>query len=332
MPNLSLTLACWDYDRTRPLIDGRVKADGIDLDIKVMRPRQIFPRMLEHQEFHISELSLASYVGLLARGRCPFVALPIALSKIFRHSCIYVRPGAGIATPQDLRGKRIGTTQYGATAVVFMRGMIQHDFGVMPQDVHWFMGGLDAPTQRPLIPLDLPPDIRLDYLAGADTLEAMMEAGRLDALFSVYIPTIFRNGSPSIARLWPNFKEVETAYFRRTGIFPVMHIVAIREDVHHEHPWVAPRIYRAFCKARDLAVTGLYDSDALHLSLPFLLDHVEESWRLFGRDFWAYGVEPNRPAFAAIGRYVHEQGLAPRAVATEEMFVLGVEGAAGQRE
>ena len=128
-PNLPLTLACWDYDRTRPLFDGRVRAQGIDLDIKVMRPREIFPRMLDAQEFHASELSLASYVGLLARGDCPFVALPVALSKIFRHSGIYVRPGAGIRRPQDLRGKRVGTTQYGASAVVFMRGMMQHDHG-----------------------------------------------------------------------------------------------------------------------------------------------------------------------------------------------------------
>jgi 4,5-dihydroxyphthalate decarboxylase len=327
MANLPLTLACWDYDRTRPLIDGRVKAPGIDLDIKVTRPRQIFPRMLENLEFQVSELSLASFVGLIARRRCPFVGLPVALSKIFRHSCIYVRLGAGIRTAEDLRGKRIGTTQYGATAVVFMRGMVQHDFGVRPQDVHWFMGGLDTPAQRPLIPLDLPPDIRLDYLTGEATLEAMLETGDLDALFSVYIPTMFRNGSPSIARLWPNFKAVETAYFRRTGIFPVMHIVAIREDVHREHPWVAARLYRAFCAARDLAVGGLYDSDALHLSLPFLLDHVEEAWQVFGRDFWSYGLEPNRPAFGAIGRYVHEQGLAPRPVTADEMFVPGVERA-----
>jgi 4,5-dihydroxyphthalate decarboxylase len=329
MPNLPLTLACWDYDRTRPLFDGRVTAPGIDLDVKVMRPREIFPRMLERQEFHVSELSLASYVGLLARGACPFVGLPVALSKIFRHSCIYVRPGAGIATARDLRGKRVGTTQYGATAVVFMRGMLQHDHGVRPRDVHWFLGGLDTPPQRPLIPLDLPPEIRLDHLAGEQTLEAMMEAGELDALFSVYIPSIFRKGSPSIARLWPNFKEAETDYFRRTRIFPVMHILAIRKDVHRDHPWVAPRIYRAFRAARDLAVGGLYDSDALHLTLPFLLDHVEEAWRVFGRDFWAYGLEPNRPAFEAIGRYVHEQGLAPRAVAAEEMFVPGVETEAG---
>jgi 4,5-dihydroxyphthalate decarboxylase len=325
MPNLPLTLACWDYDRTRPLFDGRVKAEGLDLDFQVMRPRQIFPRMLEKQEFHISELSLASFVGLKARGHCPFVGLPIALSKIFRHSCIYVRPGAGIRTPQDLRGKRVGTTQYGASAVVFMRGMLQDEYGVMPRDVHWLVGGLDAPAQRPLIPLDLPPDIRLDFLDGDQTLEAMMERGELDALFSVYIPSIFLDGSPSIARLWPNFKEVESDYYRRTGIFPVMHILAIREDVHRDHPWVAGSIYRAFCAARDVAVSGLYDSDALHLTLPFLLDHVEEARRLFGRDFWAYGLEPNRPAFEAIGRYVHEQGLAPRVVSADEMFVAGVE-------
>jgi len=324
MPNLPLTLACWDYDRTRPLFDGRVKPEGIDLDVKVMRPRQIFPRMLERQEFHVAELSFASFVGLKARGNCPFVALPIALSKIFRHSCIYVRPGAGIATPQDLRGKRVGTTQYGASAVVFMRGMMQHDYGVLPQDVHWFMGGLDAPTQRPLIPLNLPGDIRLDYLEGEATLEAMIEAGALDALFSVYMPSIFLKGSPSIARLWPNFKEVEIDYHRRTKIFPVMHIIAIREDVHRAHPWVAGSIYQAFCAARDLAVASLYDSDALHLTLPFLLDHVEEAWRVFGKDFWAYGLELNRPAFAAMGRYVHEQGLAPRAVSPEEMFLQGI--------
>ena len=324
MPNLKLTFACWDYDRTRPLIDGRVKPDGIDLDVRVMRPREIFPRMLENQEFHASELSLASYVGLLARGECPFVALPVPLSKIFRHSGIYVRPGANIRTPADLRGKRVGTTQYGASAVVFMRGMMQHDHGVRPQDVHWFMGGLDTPPQRPLIPLNLPADIRLDYLTGEQTLEAMVMNGELDALFSVYIPSIFLKGSRSIARLWPNFKEIEADYYRRTGIFPVMHLVAVRKDVHRDHPFVAASLYRALCGARDIAVEGLYDSDALRLSLPFLLDHVEESVRVFGRDFWAYGIEANRPAFAAMTRYVVEQGLAPRVIAVEDMFVPGL--------
>jgi 4,5-dihydroxyphthalate decarboxylase len=321
MPNLPLTLACWDYDRTRPLFDRRVKAEGIDLDFKVMRPRQIFPRMLEHQEFQVSELSFASFVSLKARGNCPFVGLPIALSKIFRHSCIYVRPGAGIGTPADLKGKRVGVSQYAASAIVYMRGMMQHDYGVMPADTHWLMGGLNTPVAPPAVPLALPPDVRLDYLAGDETLEGMMESGKLDALYSVYIPSIFRKGSPSIARLWPNFKEVETAYFRRTGIFPVMHIMVIRQDVHRDHPWVADRIYRAFCEARDVALESLPDSDALHVALPFLLDHVEETWRVFGKHYWDYGIEPNRAAFEAMGCYLFEQGLAPRVVPPEEMFV-----------
>jgi 4,5-dihydroxyphthalate decarboxylase len=324
MPNLSLTLACWDYDRTRPLFDGRVKAEGIDLDFKVMRPREIFPRMLERREFDISELSFASFAMLKARGECPFVGLPIALSKIFRHSCIYVRPDAGITKPADLKGKRIGVSQYAASAIVYMRGMMQHDYGLMPGDSQWFMGGLNAPVPPPKVPLKLPPEVKLDYLEDNETLEAMMEKGALDALYSVYIPTIVRNGSPSIARLWPNFKEVETEYFRRTGIFPVMHLVVIREDVHRAHPEVAGRIYKAFCEARDHALEALPDSDALHVALPFLLDHVEETWRTFGKHYWEYGIEPNRPAVEAMGRYLFEQGLAPRVVTPEEMF-LGCE-------
>src|SRR5215207_2717426 len=142
MATLKLTLACWDYDRTRPLIDGRVKPDGIDLDIQLLRPRQTFQRMLDDQEFHASELSLASYTALKGRGACPFVAIPVALSKIFRHSCIYVRSDAGIKKkPENLKGKRVGTSQYSSTALMFMRGMLQHEYGVRDSDLHWFMGG-----------------------------------------------------------------------------------------------------------------------------------------------------------------------------------------------
>lgn len=324
MANLKLTLACWDYDRTRPLLDGRVKPEGIDLDIKLLRPRQTFQRMLDDREFHLSELSLASYTSLKARGDCPFVAVPVALSKIFRHSCIYVRKGAGITTPQDLKGKRVGTSQYSSTALCFMRGFLQHDYGVTGSDMHWFMGGLNTFVEKPLIPLDLPA-IRLDFVEEGKTLEKMFAAGELDALLSIYIPKLFLDGSPQIARLFPNFKEVETDYYRRTKIFPIMHTIVVREDVHREHPWVAKSIYKAFSEAKAIALDGLYDTDALHLALPFLLDHVEENWRIFGKDFWAYGLEPNRPTFEAIARFVHEQGLAPRAATVEEMFPVAVE-------
>ncbi len=325
MSNLKLTLACWDYDRTRPLIDGRVQPAGIDLDITVLRPRQIFQRMLDDQEFQVSEMSLASYSALKGRGNCPFVAIPVALSKIFRHSCIYVRTDAGIQAPADLKGKRVGTSQYGSTALVFMRGMLQHDYGVAPSDLHWFMGGLNSFTEPPLIALNLPKNVRLDRLPAGAMLEAMFEANELDALLSIYIPSLFLKGSPRIARLFPNFKEVEQDYYRRTRVFPIMHTVVLRKDVLEQHPWAAKSIYQAFRAAKDLAIEGLYDTDALHLSLPWLLDHLEEAWRLLGKDFWSYGLEANRPTLAAIGRFVEEQGLSPRVVTPDELFAPDVE-------
>jgi 4,5-dihydroxyphthalate decarboxylase len=236
-----------------------------------------------------------------------------------------VRTDAGIKTPADLKGKRVGTSQYSSTALVFMRGMLQHDHGVAPSDLHWFMGGLNTFTEQPLIPLKLPSDVRLDFLPAGKSLEGMFAAGELDALLSIYIPSLFLDGSPRIARLFPNFKDVEQDYYRRTRIFPIMHTVVLRQDVHAAHPWAARSVYQAFRAAKELAVEGLYDTDALQLSLPWLLDHVEEARRVFGKDFWSYGLEPNRPTWSAIGRFVHEQGLAPRVVSPDELFAPDVE-------
>jgi 4,5-dihydroxyphthalate decarboxylase len=320
MPNLDLDIAFWDYDRTRPLMDGRVQLDGINPKITVLRPREIFPRMLQNHEFHAAEMSLASYVILKARGQCPFVAIPVMLSKIFRHDCIYVRPDAGINKPADLRGKRVGLPQYSSTAGVFIKGLVQHEYSVPPSEIDWFMGGQDTPAPAPLVPLDLPADIHLEFIPEDKNLEGMLAEGELDALFATYIPKMFLDGSPKIARLFPNFKDVEQDYYRRTGIFPVMHTVVIREDVHVENPWVAASLYAAFTEAKELAVGRLYDTDALALTLPFLIDHLEEAWRTFGTDYWSYGVEPNRPALEALAQYVVDQGLAPRVVSPEELF------------
>lgn len=321
MNNVRLTLACNDYDRTRPLIDGRVRPEGIELSISVLKPRELFPRMLDRQEFDISELSLGSYASLAGRGDCLFVAIPVPVSRVFRHSCIYVRAGAGIRSPQDLKGKRVGTTQYGATAVVMMKGMLQDEYGVLPRDLHWLVGGLTTPAEKPLIPLNLPNDVTLEFAGRGRTLEGMFAAGELDALCSIYIPRLFLNGSPDIVRLFPDFKTVEQDYFRRTGIFPIMHIVAIRKDIYIRHPWIAQKLYAAFCESRDIAVEALYDTDALVATLPWVIDHVEESRRFLGRDFWPYGLEPNRPTLQALCRYVYEQGLAQRLLQPDELFV-----------
>ena len=320
MPDLDLDIAFWDYDRTRPLMDGRVRPEGINPNISVLRPREIFPRMLQDREFHAAEMSLASYVILKARDKCPFVAIPVMLSKIFRHDCIYVRPDAGISEPADLRGKRVGLPQYSSTAGVFIKGLVQHEYGVGPTEISWFMGGQDTPAPAPLVTLDLPADIHLEFIPEDKTLEGMLAAEELDALFATYIPNLFLNDSPKIARLFPNFKEVEQDYYRRTGIFPIMHMVVVREDVHREHPWVASSLYRAFTEAKDLAVNRLYDTDALALTLPFLIDHMEETWKIFGSDYWSYGVESNRPALEALAQYVVDQGLAPRVVSPGELF------------
>jgi 4,5-dihydroxyphthalate decarboxylase len=325
LPELPLTLACWNYDRTRPLMDGRVRPDGIDLELRVMRPREAFPRMLKAQEFHASEMSLASYVSLKGQGNCPFVAIPVALSKIFRHDCIYVRRDAGIKTPRDLKGKRVGAMQYASTGLVYIRGFLQHDYGVHARDMDWFIGGLETPAPAAALPSGLPHDINVQLLPATSTLSDMLAAGELDALISLYLPQSFMAGAAHIGRLFQNPKEVAKDYFGRTGIFPIMHTVVIRGDVHAAHPWVARSLYRAFCAARDLATEGLYDTDALHLSLPFLIDHMEETWRVLGKDFWSYGLAPNRPALAAIGQYLFEQHLSPRPVAPEELFVTGVE-------
>lgn len=325
MSRIRLTCACWDYDRTRPLMDRRIRPEGIDLDIKVLRPGQSFQRMLDHKEFHVCEMSLASYTILKSRGDCPIVAIPVALSKIFRHSCIYVHTSAGITKAEDLRGKRVGTSQYSATGIVFMRGMLLHDYGVAAEDMHWFIGGLNKAGEKQRLAVNLPLKIKHEFLSAGQTLERMFQSGELEVLLSNQIPSLFLKRSPLIVRLFPNYRVVEQEYYRRTGIFPIMHIVVLRDDVYRDYPWAAASLYKAFCEARDLAVEGLYDSDALRLSLPFLLDHVEESWRVFGKDFWPYGLEANRPTWEAMCQYLYEQGLAPRLITADEMFAPGVE-------
>ncbi|MDB5649922.1 MAG: 4,5-dihydroxyphthalate decarboxylase [Hyphomicrobiales bacterium] len=319
MADLPLSLACWTYDRTRALIDGSIKPDGIDLDVKVMRPRVAFERMLATGEFDVSEMSLANFVALKGHDRCPLVAIPVMLSKMFRHDCIYVREGSGIATPRDLRGKRVGTMRYASTALVFARGQLQDEYGIHARDLDWFIGGINVPM-RSTRPDNAAADTCVTLLSESQTLDAMLRDGKVDALMTQDLPESFVRGEPWITRLFSDSKAAEIDYFTRTKIFPVMHIVVMREDVHRANPWVAKALYTAFSRAKDAALHGLYDTDALHLSLPFLIQAVEESVRTFGPDFFSYGLDANRPAIDAICRYVFEQGLSKRLVSPHELF------------
>lgn len=320
MVKVALRLACWDYDRTRPLFDGKVKPEGIDLTMLCLRPRETFDRMLHHKEFDVSELSLASYIALKAGADCPFVAIPVMLSRAFRHSCIFVNTDSGIFRPHDLIGKRVGVPQYGQTAAVYVRGFLQHDYGVHPRDVRWFWRPPKDSPQRMLIPLSLPVEIQLDVIPPGQDLAEMLEGGDLDALVTPYIPEPFRRGSPRVRRLFPAFKAVELDYYRRTHIFPIMHVVAIRKDIYDKHPWVAGSLYNAFSQAKEQALADLYDSDALRVTLPWLLDEIEENRGLLGNDFWPYGLERNRPTLEAAAQYVVEQGISTRKVKIEELF------------
>lgn len=316
---ITLKMACWDYDRTRPLIDGRVTSEDIVLDVSVMRPREAFTRMLEGEEFDVAEVSLANYARLKAEGDTRFVGIPVALSKMFRHSCIYVRAGSGLETPARLRGRRVGVSQIDSTGIVFIKGMLQHDYGILPSDMTWVVGGLDKPMAAP----KRLPDRHgaIECLENDRTLAEEFAAGRIDVLLSNHMPSSFTAGSPDIYRLFPDFKAVERDYFKRTGIFPVMHVVALRSDVHQRHPQVAKHLYDAFSRARDLAVDGLYDTDALRLTLPWLIEHIEEATAVFGKAWWSYGLEPNYAAWQAICSYQVEQGITENALKPEDLFV-----------
>jgi 4,5-dihydroxyphthalate decarboxylase len=320
MADLPVTLACWDYDRTRALIDGRVKPEGIDLAIEILPPQQAFAKLLQPSEFGAAEMSFSNFIALKAKPDCPMVAIPVILSKMFRHDCVYVRKGAGIEKPEDLKGKRVGTIRYASTGIVYIKGFLEHDYGVRARDMHWFIGGLEAPVKS-VRPPGTPDEVQITLVPETETLDALMEAGEIDAMMVLQLPPSFTEGKPHIRRLFPDFKRVEIDYFRRTGIFPVMHIVAIRKSLFDANPWMAKSLYQAFGKARDMALHGLYDTDALHLSLPFLIDHIEETRALFGPDFFAYGVGPNRTGIEALCQYLHEQNLTPRRLGADELFV-----------
>lgn len=325
---LRLTLATWDYDRTRPLQDGRVLVDDVDLTHLLLRPVEMFDRMLRERAFDASEMSLASLVTWIARGHCPFVGIPVFLSRAFRHDCVYVRADGAVRVPGDLRGRRVGVPQYGATAAVYVKGLLADDYGVRAEDVHWFTGPQDPPAgggldagRRSLLPVDLPSRFSVTPIAEGADLSTMLLRGEIDALVAISLPSAFLGGDGSVVRLFADFKATELDWYARTRIFPVMHTVALTRAVHDAHPWVASHLNRAFTAAKAVALDGLHDTDALRVGLPWLIDHVEEARRVFGHDWWPYGVAANRPTLEALTRYVVEQGLAPRAPSLDEIFV-----------
>ena len=320
MSKLKLSLGCWNYDRTRALMDGSVQPDGIDLNYLNMPVEETFFRMMRHREFDCAEISLSSYSVSLGKAERPFVAIPIYPSRFFRHSCIYVNADAGIREPKDLIGKRIGTPEYQMTAPVWIRGILSDHYGVPVDSVTYHTGGVEETGRLEKVKLDLPPNIRVEPIGPTQTLSQMLLDGEIDALHTARMPSSFLSGGGRVKRLFENYVDVERQYFRETGIFPIMHTVAIRRDVYEANRWVAQSLYKAFVQAQRRTYEDLQETAALKAMLPWLTAHLEDARQEMGDDFWPYGLERNRKTLETFLRYHFEQGLSKRLLTPDELF------------
>ena len=238
MTNISLSLAMGDYDRTRPIVDGRVKIDGVDPICMLLSPEEMFFRAFRHNAFDISELSLSSYSISVARGEPHYIAVPLFLSRAFRHTSVYIRNDVGIHKPSDLKGRRIGIAEYQLSANVWFRGILEDEYQVKPSEINWIRGGMDTPGRSEKIKITLPEDIRLVDAPEGATLNAMLERGDIDGFVGPRSPRCFDEGNPNIGRLFPDTVAEAEAYFSRTNIFPIMHVLGVRRSLAEKHPWL----------------------------------------------------------------------------------------------
>jgi 4,5-dihydroxyphthalate decarboxylase len=318
-PELGLTFACWDYDRTNALQDGRVRPQGIDLRYLFIAPPESFFRMLHFGDFELSEMSLSWYTRTVFYEKRPFQAIPVFPSRMFRHSAIYVHKGSGIQAPSDLRGKRVGCPEYQMTAAVWVKGILADVYAVPVDSVEYVTGGLNEAGRRE-VPMNLPANIVVTPAGDEATLSGMLERGEIDALYGPE-PECFRRSS-NVARLFEDYPAEERAYFQKTRIFPIMHTVVIRQDVLDAHPWVAVSMVKAFEAAKKIAFENLFEIGAVKTMLPWLVSDADATHDFFdGEDWWPYGIDANRATLDTFLRYSYEQGLSPRRLQAEELFV-----------
>jgi 4,5-dihydroxyphthalate decarboxylase len=320
MGKIRLSLSCWEYDRTRALQEGKVQVEGVELTYLPLHVEETFWRMLRYQEFDAAECSMSSYLMARDRGSPRLIAIPVFPSRFFRHSFIFINADAGIEAPQDLVGKRVGVPEYQITAAVWIRGILQHDYGVQPNKLKWFTGGAEDPGREEKLRPDLGQDIAIEWIGPNRTLSTMLEQGELDALISAHIPSPFVRRSPKVKRLFPNFRQVEQDYYRRTKIFPIMHTVVLREELYEKHPWLAQSFCKAFAESKRICEESLYKYSALKYMLAWSFADIEEQKELFGDEFWPYGLEPNRHVLQTLIQYSHEQGLIKKPVDLKSLF------------
>jgi 4,5-dihydroxyphthalate decarboxylase len=320
MGKLDISLACCDYDRTKAIFDGRATIEGCDTAVTAIEPEEAFHRAFKFQEFDVSEISLSSHIMTTARGENQYVGVPAFVSRLFRHSGIYIRTDRGINKPADLRGKTIGLPEYQITANVWIRGILQDEYGLKPSEVKWRRGGVEDPGREERAAIALPPDIDLQDIPHDRTLSQLLEAGDIDAVIGARAPSCFLRGAANVGRLFPDYRTAEQDYFRRTGIFPTMHIIGVRKSLAEKHPWLPVSVFKAFIKAKELCMHELGQIGHLFVTLPWSVADFEDAQRLMGRDYWSYGFAQNRATLATLTRYSHDQGLSKRHVAPEELF------------
>ncbi|MSQ20256.1 MAG: ABC transporter substrate-binding protein [Betaproteobacteria bacterium] len=319
---LRISLACERYDRVQALFDGRVRIEGCEVNCVALSAEEAFHRAWNGAEFDVTELSGSTYLMTTARDECPYAAIPAFVSKYFRHSAIYIRNDRGIRTPRDLIGKRIGMPEYQMTACLWARGILEDEYGVRPRDIQWFTGGQEEPGRRERARLTVDKRVSITPIGPTQTLAAMLDAGELDAVISARVPSCYRT-NPLVVRLFENFRAVETAYFQKTKIFPIMHLIGIRKSLVEANPWLPVSVYKAFVAAKDIAIHELKDAGVNFVTLPWVYQEVLAAEALLAEDYWAYGVNANRAALEAMTRYSFDQGLSQRKLTPEELFPAG---------
>jgi 4,5-dihydroxyphthalate decarboxylase len=319
MSKLQLSIAMGDYDRTRALLDGRVQIDGVDPVFMTLSPEETFFRAFRGLEFDISELSFSSYLVKASRGESPYIAVPVFLSRAFRHTSIYVRKDL-IKRPEDLKGGRIGLPEYQLTANVWARAILQDDFGVTPADVTWVRGGIDTPGRPEKIKLQLPPNVRLEQAPEGRTISELLDQGEIDGFIAPRPPSAQALRNPDVGWLFDDPTATAKDYYRRTGVFPIMHVVGVKRELAERHPWLPGAVLKAFTEAKARALEQLGDTSATKVTLPFVEEQLKAARETLGPDFWSYGVAPNLRTLETFLRHHHGQGLSARRMEVSEIF------------
>jgi 4,5-dihydroxyphthalate decarboxylase len=309
-----LTFACGNYDRTQDLIEGTIKPDGLELNWLTMPHDEMWLRMLNHQEFDASEMSFASYIIARTAGT-PLLGIPIFPARAFRHSYIFINTKSGIQEPRDLIGKRVALKEFQQTAVVWLRGILRHDYGVAADKIHWLEWAQERSMQ-----LEIPSRYDVQVLPPKSAADQLLIKGEIDAVVCTSLFPSFVKGHPNIRRLFEDHQAVERAYFKRTRIFPIMHTVVMREELWRECPWIGPSLFKAFQEAKQLAYRRVNDLSPYQLSMTWFREPLREQQDILGDDPWSYGLAPNRKAIETLIDYVYEQGFTAKKVRAEELF------------